>query len=352
MFKRARHTLRADHRGLRSTLKQQRGGASLQTLCGWRKTDPTKTKWSIVLVKPEFKFLLDGGWITQPTATEQYKTIVECQDELFMLAMDAMYAELGITDKTNETEILRQYAAYDKSKLSSLTDYIKDVFYVITLKELKTLAASGRGSPSKTKFEEITAEPLLHLLLNPLRVQNHFIFNVASFIKNLKENPIAGFDDTKAGLMAIRYDSLAKANTLNMTSTDLRDGPTLSMTTTSVNSLLGTNKLSINDSFWYKFLAYANNKKPDFTSDINIETYTQGVNSWSSMPDSYAILSAYIYSLYKNNKDMRTAFTLFANKDATEIDELKFLHHLIYTIESLTPSAVPTSSQGTVVSKV
>ncbi len=300
--------------------------------------DPMTTKWKEVLVNSEFKFLLNGGWIT--AATSQYTTIVEQQDKLFMLAMDAIYAELN-ADKMNEGDIMEKYATYPAK--DTLTNYIKDILYLVNLKDI-----TGSGA----KFDEILKtdkEPLLHLLLNPLRVQNHFIFNLASFIISLKQNPIADFNEGKAGIMTIRYDSLAKANTLNMTSTDLRDGPILTMPTKSVTTMLGTNKQDFKSSFWYKFLAYANNKKLNFT-DIDIITFTEGFNTWDSTPDVYAILSAYIYSLYKNNGDMAKVVSLkaFNGKNISDSDELKFVNHLIYTIKNLTtPSEEQTSSQGT-----
>jgi hypothetical protein len=337
MFKSTRHTLRAG-RGLRSSLKKQRGGATLQTLCGWRDINPATVKWNSLLKETDFAFLLDGGWITQKTASEQYETIVEQQDKLFMLAMDAIYAELN-ADKMNEGDIMEKYATYPAK--DTLTNYITDILYLVNLKDI-----TGSGA----KFDELLKtdkEPLLHLLLNPLRVQNHFIFNLASFIISLKQNPITDFNEEKAGLMTIRYDSLSKANTLNMTSTDLRDGPILTMPTKSVTTMLGTNKQDFKSSFWYKFLAYANNKKPDFT-DIDMNAYTEGFNTWNSISDVYSILAAYIYSLYKNNGNMDKVMSLkaFNSKTISDSDELKFVNHLLYTIKNLTtPSEAQSSSQ-------
>jgi hypothetical protein len=349
MFRSTRHTLRAS-RGLRSTLKKQRGGAALQPLCAWRTTDPKTTKWATVLVDSPFTFLLDGGWITQPTANEQYTTIVERQDELFMLAMDAIYAEIG-ADKEDEGDILAKYVTFDKNKEDTLKNYINDIIYLVNLKELKTTAQSGRQSTTKTKFEEVLAEPMLHLLLNPLRIQNQFIANLATFIVNLNPAQLDSIKDNKdlTLLLAIRYDSIAKANVLASTSTDIRDGPYITSTTVDIKSMLGTDKLDNTKLFWNKFLSYCQGKNDETFESLSsdIVTYTEGFGSQKDRINT-AMYAAYIYGLYSSAKKtmVERVNTFFNGIDITENKQLRFLHHLIYTIESLTPSEAQTSSQG------
>jgi hypothetical protein len=307
--------------------------------------DPTK--WTPKLKGTPYAFLLENTW--RDTSANVY-TVIEQQDNLFMLAMDAIYDKLG-AKKDNDIDIMDKYSKYEQKE--TLTSYITDIINVVN--------GGPLNSQQTTKFDEVLntkKEPLIHLLLNPLRVQNHFIYNLASFIKNLKENPIADFDETKAGLMAIRYDSLVKANTLNLTSTDLRDGPVITSTTSNVTSLLGTNKGDVKDLFWYKFLMFCHLRKTDLNETmLSVDEYIKYIQTFrlndsfriNGKEDEYAkypLLAAYVYLIYNPIKDemkKRLSGLNFGDKDITNSTGLKFLHHLIYTIESLTPPAEQTS---------
>jgi hypothetical protein len=342
MFARTRHTLRAGKQ--RRTLKQ-RGGAKFKKLTSWRTMEPENTRWKDILPGTKFEFLLSPDWITtnpEEYIIKKYTTLVECQDELFMYAMDAIYAELG-AKKGDEADIMAKYAAYDKD-LTNLTYYIRDVIEILSL-DNETYKDSKIA-----KILDINNEPLLHLLLNPLRTQNHFIFNLASFIIHQKENEIQNFNEENAGIMAIRYDSVAKANTLNLTSTDLRDGPIISMPTSNVDAMLGTDKQDIKDSFWYKFLMLCYGKKTDYTDGGGLEylssfnTFEQSIkiNNKSDSYGKYAILSAYVYLNYKKNKLTESYnHKAFATKNLTSNMDIRFVRHLVYTIQKFTKKEQP-----------
>jgi hypothetical protein len=356
MFARTRHTLRAGKQ--RRTLKQRGGGTTLIGFCSWRTDKRAALEvWQTVITDSSpFVFLLTGDLITE----EQYITIVQQQDNLFMLAIDIIYNTLG-AKKGDEADIIKKVKEF-KGDQAQLTTYIKDVISIVQL-EIDFSKFNG------TKFDKLLKldnEPLLHLLINPQRVKNQFVENMAQFIIVMKKtNMLENIKDNNdlISLLSIRYDSVMKANALATTSIDLRDGPNLVFSTGDITTMFGTNISNKANMFMYQFLLRCANKYYDGTK-INESTPDSIIKVWSirglSEKDRYAIISAFVYNVYKNNTgdvinyfkgimiDGQSIVGKYKNTDFN-INTMRYIIHLANKINeyenSLTLSVEPPSSQ-------
>ncbi len=311
MFARTRHTLRAGHNN-RRTLKQRGGGTTLIGFCSWRPETERKTAledWKTVITDPSgtFGFLLSGTEITE----KQYVSVVERQDDLFMLAMDLIYVAIG-AEKGNEADIIEKAKVLTPDKQNQITTYIKDVISIVQLEVDLTAAFNNTDKFKGTKFDKLLTfanEPLLHLLINPQRVKNQFVENMARFIVFMKHFKTLDTltSDELMFLMAIRYDSIMKANALAATSMDLRDGPHLFISQQKVSSILGTNKGNKSEIFMYHFLLRCADKFLDKDGKLNTGGQINSgikhifINDNAKDFNIYSILSAFVYKSTSDN---------------------------------------------------
>jgi hypothetical protein len=285
-------------------------------LCAWRTDESKKTAalaiWRSKLTNEPLVFLATGKSITQA----QHDIVVEYQDELFGMAMGIIYEQLGIGPEDDESAILAKYKNADEAE--SLRNYIEDIARLIFKKGVVTLTSSAesdnRHSTSKTKVERLiystlkVKDSLPEILLNPERVKNQFIYWLAAFISHQKKNSelLNNIKDTETvaetvAILANRYDSLVKANTLNVTTKELRDGMDLTMTGDTANSLY--------TSFWKCFLLRCTNQYYKTFESIELyeptyniqmfrtvqSTIQRNTSNKNIVADDYAFIAAAIY---------------------------------------------------------
>ena len=281
-----------------------------ETLCSWRSDnkDAALTIWKSKLTSEPFTFLTTGN----PLTPEQYDIVVAKQDELFGIAMTIIYEQLGIQPGEDESIILEKYNAPTVNE-ESLRSYIEDIARLIFKGPIETKIPGGvkeeggRLSTNKTKIEKlISSNSKYHdyfpeILLNPERVKNQFIFWLAEFIKHQRNNSklldkIEDKNDKQTlTILADRYNSLIKANTLNMTTLDLRDGMDLTMTIEAAKQLY--------ISFWRCFLTRCIGK---FYKNVDTivkygESFKYDISGFNIAKskvggDDYAFIAAAIYA--------------------------------------------------------
>jgi hypothetical protein len=342
-------------------LKQRGGGNSLIGFCSWRPQNAiaaARASWKTVLPS-ELTFLVEGDtWIMDKEDGEKkYIIIVQRQDELFMLAMRLIYTKIGATEG-DESSIFAAAKTMTLDTQKECLDYIKDIISIVHLEQDLT-----SSQLKDTKFDKLLKvnsngmlnEPFLHLLINPQRVQNQFVSNMAMILYLLKKNDVLDSikdDIDQLSLLAVRYDSVTKANALANTSIDLRDGPNIVINTSDVTTMFGTNISDKSKMFMLNFLLRCVGKYYDKDS---IKTYTIEDLNVSSLPrtmplaDRYALLSAIIYYSYNNGS--RTSILsdisklLFKNSSKSILDltnynnsefttnAVRYVLHIVYHIE-------------------
>jgi hypothetical protein len=284
------------------------GPTTIQGLCRWRGDDTRDAAlddWKSKLTSNQsLSFLLSKDTLSE----EEYETVIVNQDELFNMANQIIYEKIGTSPDTDESDILSQYNAAENTELYK--SYIEDIGRLIFKGEVRT-PSGNRDSTSKTKMERlITSDPtysdkLIEILLNPERVRNQFIQVLAAFIiHQKKEDRLLESIKTisperqvqAAEILANRYNSLVKANTLVTTSEDLRDGMVLTMPDSTAQSLY--------KDFWRCFVMRCigkyykkDNSIEDYKSDFtyNTQQFTI-VLGYKNDADTYAFITAAIYN--------------------------------------------------------
>jgi hypothetical protein len=305
MYPSVRTTLKARHQnqGRRHTLKNQKGGAP------WEYIGPSrKDMWSRVLPE-DLKFVLNAGFLgTETNSVQNYITIVERQDELFVCALKAIYNTLGLPESPTEEQIIAASKETNETNKASLIEYIYDVYRLIRF----TDPTSSPGPDARQKVAQIKNEPLTDLLLNPMRVQNRFIQDLAAICIQQKQDPtilsILTTDLLKT-TRAKRYNASIQVNAYETTSVESRDGFYVSQQISEFKAACNVNKTTENKtpSFWEDFV----------TSSVTSPTIPDNLRQ---LP--YGILAGYIFNKYKESSvaDLKqTVLTGLARKEESSI---------------------------------
>jgi len=304
MFELANQTRKQKKFGNRHTVKktkyQQIGGSADWYIIQDAARQPI---WNRVL-PDDLKFVCQNlykpdGVPPAPDIVKKYIEILERQDELFECAMYAIYMELGIiTDKSLTMDKIVEdkednIIAIDPAAVIPFLEYIEDVAKLIYFTQLP-----NPGNANKTKIQQIVlVDNGTEFLLNPLRVQNMFMKDLAVICILQKRDPtILGKLTTLPlkDLRAARYGASIEVNAYQTTGKRSRDGFFARQLVHDFRTICGGDRNTGDLSFWEIFVQ----KCDESTTDSN--TFFEG----SHRNTNYGILAAYVYQLYKANTNI------------------------------------------------
>jgi hypothetical protein len=323
------------HQSTRHTRRVQHGGAA------WASIAPERLeKWTAALADTGLEFVLNDAWKAGEKAAELYVKLVAEQDTLFDAAVKCMYAEFGIADPTEAAIIAAVTTPGDKSAIFA---YLDDAEMLLSFKK------SGVSSrEAKTKIQQIKAEGLLALLLNPARVRNTFIHDLAAICVAQKADPTIltqVTDEALKNLRINRYEVLTEGNALTQTGAQLRDGYFVMQKISTFRADLGVDATTGKaDRFWSTFLTNcANSNTATVTGFLQKYSNIEGTTLRAIVGDQgglpYAALAAFIYNIYATMGGDLTTNVLTTISTATKSDTLgiaKAANTGIYTLSAST----------------
>jgi hypothetical protein len=304
MFELANQTRKLKKIGNRHTVKknkyQQIGGYA-----NWYSIQDAVRQpiWNQVL-PDDLKFVCQNlyklnGTPPAPDIVKKYIEILERQDELFECAMYAIYMELGIIpDKTLTMEKIVEdkeddIIAIDPNNVTPHLEYIEDVAKLIYFTQLP-----NPGGANKTKIQQIVlVDNKIEFLLNPLRVQNMFMKDLAVICILQKKDPTILSKlttDALKDLRAARYGASIEVDAYQTTGKRSRDGFFARQLVHDFRTICGVDRTGGADSFWQIFVRKCNEST----------TVTNAFFGGAHRDTHYGILAAYVYQLYNANTNI------------------------------------------------
>jgi hypothetical protein len=206
----------------RRTLKAQRGGAAFQSFTNTERQRHWETALTALNAKhaeADFLFLLTDDWMGQDTAVQNWIKALEWQDELFVAAVEAMYAAMEIPD-INEEAILANIPA-TAAAASALLAYLDDVHRLLTFKLIPWNTKNNKWNRGKNLLNNEKSK-LTDFLLYPYRTTNSLIRGICDAFLFMKQNPM--LIQTQPELVATRFESFAQQTAYTMTADQIWDG--------------------------------------------------------------------------------------------------------------------------------
>jgi len=270
MYSRLRTSRRSQRDGRKTAKRGQRGGAEIKALDG---------KWTSLLTGTPLAFLL------APMDAKKYIDAVERQDEIFGIAMNGIYADLGVSPNADEPAIIEASKKPDaKTIIKTYLESVGNLIYFSPNK--KKIIPTEENIIEKTKLQLIMNAAPIELLVNPEQVKNRFIQDLAAVCKAQKEEPSILADIAEPAIhltRALRYEAINEANSRSMTSNKSRDGFYLLQAASSFRSMMGYDSENTASGFWYKFLERCKGEN----------TFADEDNT-----DRYAFFAAYVYKKF------------------------------------------------------
>ena len=316
------------HEARRRTLRAQVGGGPKDGFTWYHIADPERaTNWNAALgmagsgLQQFAGVFTEEGWgaRTPSQKLDLYIQLIERQNEMFRMALNIIYAKLGIDPQsaTLLDDVIAKLGTIESLGEVNLKAYIVDVFCLITgvvpgSAAMNTILELKRDIRYAEKIARLMDDTLPQILLWPERVSNIFVEYIARTLISLKKDhteldavlaerdPIV--KKTKQDAFTNTHTAYIQANAVLTTSLGLRDGfflwqelayPQAPRDTCPRDTRSDCGQLETKDvSFWFQF---CNKMETSVTEDVN--TF-KGLNT---NPSSilYSQLVAYVYKIYK-----------------------------------------------------
>lgn len=326
---RHRHTQKAiHHESRRLTLRAPRvqvGGGVKDGFTWYHIADSERANdWNIALgmggpVLTTFRNVFtvaDWGTLSSSQKLDLYIQLIERQDEMFRMALNIIYAKLGINPQSDTLldDVIATLGTIESLGEDRLKAYIMDVFSLITgvrpgSQEMATVLKLEELDIYGEKLARLIKDPLPQILLWPERVSNVFVEYIARGLIELKtshtelDDVLAERDPavkkTKQEAFATAHNAHIQANAVLTTSLGLRDGfflwqkmayPDAPMDTCPKDQRSPCGQTGVADiSFWFQF---CNKMKTSIADD------TAYFKKTAKIGILFSHLVAYVYKIY------------------------------------------------------
>jgi hypothetical protein len=271
-----------------------------------------------------------------------YVSIVERQDDLFLVAISIINAQLKINSDAEdlEEEVLRKIKEANLSDNGeAYKEYLLDVYRLVTGQD--PIKYVSNLSVIIMKHTRLFNDPLSNILMWPKRATNMFIYCIAKSMVDMKLDTTM-LERVKANpdlyrMFADIYDTFIHQDTLYNTKKSLRDGfyitqklysSIIPLDECAYESVTSCEKTHISRSFWEEFCYYFNSSESTL-----FETKT-GI-----LKLKFSHIFAEIFKLYKNNKSIKEVRDAIIAKFGAPINPSTGGAGTIYRIDAIKAQA-------------